>query len=104
MAKFAPLILLLASVLVASYAGPIPTEVVSPKGVRNGTIAIPSVRVVPDLVLKGVCTDMKTPPRIINTVKPVSDSGCFGLPLTLFIFMSERWSVLVLNDVLCCRP
>ena len=64
MAKFAPRILLLASVLVASYAVPIPTEV---------------VRVVPDTVLKGVCTDMKTPPRIINTVKPVSDSvGTLG--------------------------
>lgn len=89
MAKFAPSILLLAFVLVASYAGPIPTEVISLKGVRNGTTllytATPSVRPVPDAGLKGVCTDVKTPPTIVNTVKPVSDSGCFRLPLVLFI-------------------
>ena len=83
MAKFAPRILLLASVLVASYTGPIPTEAAIIKVVRNETTllytAIPTVRVVPDPVLKGVCTDMKTPPRIINTVKPVSDSvGTLG--------------------------
>lgn len=75
MAKLGVGVLLLASVLVASSAGIIPTGVVNLQDVRIGATLpyTPLPSAPPTAELTGDCPDLKTPPRVVSVASPVSD-------------------------------